>query len=95
MAILTTNGSDLNEFILPSQEATPRKEFLEENGNLSCDWCKSVVYSISNCCYLDVVNLQPTFFDNSLTLLHFSIRFPHKNFDAIYNFLRSLDFLLM
>ena len=37
--------------------------------------------------------MQPTFFENSLSLLHFSIRSLHKNFDAIYKFLQSLDFL--
>ena len=61
---------------------------------MSRDWFESVVCNISNCCYVDDVNLQPTFFENSLTLLHFNIRFLHKNFDAMHNFLQSLDFLL-
>ena len=93
MAFLATNGSDLNEFIRPSQEAAPRKEFFGGNENLSDDWYNGVVSNISTCCYLDDVNVQPTFFENSLTLLHFNIRSLHKNFDAMYNFLQSLDFL--
>ena len=93
MAFLATNGSDLNELIRPSQEATLRKEFLGGNENLSDNWYDSVVSNNSTCCYFDDVNVQPTFFENSLTLLHFNIRSLHKNFDAMYNFLQSLDFL--
>ena len=48
---------------------------------------------ISNSCNLGDVNVQPTFFKNSLTLLRFNIRSLHKNYDAMYNFLPSLDFL--
>ena len=57
------------------------------------NWYNDVVSNIGTCCYLDDVNVQPTFFENSLTLLHFNIRSLHKNFDAMYNFLQSLDFL--
>ena len=60
---------------------------------MSHDCFESVVCNKSNCCYDDDVNLQPNFFEKSLTLLHFNIRFLHKNFDAMHNFLQSLDFL--
>ena len=92
MAFLAMNGLDLNEFIQPSQKAATRNKFLGGNENLSDDWYNGVVSNISTCCYLDDVNVQPTFFENSLTLLHFNIRSLHKNFDAMYNFLQSLDF---
>ena len=61
MAILATNGSDLHEFIWPSQEAEPIKEFLEENANLSYGWYNRVVSNIGNCCYVDNVNLRLPF----------------------------------
>ena len=48
--------------------------------------------SIRNLCDLDDKNLQPTFLENSFTLLHFSIRSLDKNFDTMHNFLQSLDF---
>ena len=49
MAFLAKNGSDLNEFIRPGQEAAPRKEFLGGNENLSDDWYNAVVSNISTC----------------------------------------------
>ena len=49
--------------------------------------------NIRTCYYLDDVNVQPTFFENSLTLLHFNICSLYKYFDAMHNFLQSLDFL--
>ena len=38
MAFLAINGSDLNEFIRPCQEAAPRKKFLKGSESPRDDW---------------------------------------------------------
>ena len=86
------NGSDLNKFIQPSQEAAPSTKFLKENENLSDDWYETLAFNIDNWYYLDDVNLQPTFFENSFLYILIFLPFT-KTLTQCLNFLQSLNFL--
>ena len=92
MAFLDEDEVNLIDFILSSQAATPSSHFKSENENICEEMFRQMSSKIESCKFLDnsLTYVQPS--ENSLKLEHLNIRSLTKNFDALFEFISSLNF---
>ena len=92
MALLDEDEVNLIDCILSSQAATPSSRFNLENDNICEEMYGQMSSKIKNCKFLDNSStcVQPS--ENLLKLVHLNIRSLTKNFDALFEFISSLNF---
>ena len=92
MALLDEDEVNLIDFILSSQAATPSSHFNLENENICEEMCRQMASKIKNCKFLDNSLTCVQSSENSLKPVHLNIRSLTKNFDALFEFISSLNF---
>ena len=97
MARLNSNeGEQLINLLRPCPAATQDANNFSDNENLCDKLYKSLNQNISrpNCEYFEVNSqIVNGSYDDALILMHVNIRSLHKNFDLLYEFIQSLQFI--
>ena len=95
IARLNSNeGEQLLNLLHPGPAAIQNAKKFSDTENLCDKLYKSPNQNISNCEYFEVNSqIVNGSYDDALILMHVNIRSLHKNFDLLYEFIRSLQFV--
>ena len=95
MARLNSNkGEQLINLLRPGPTTKQDANNLSDTEKLCDKLYKSLNQNITNCEYFEVTcQIVNGSYDNALIVMHVNIRSLHKNFDLIYEFIQSLQFI--